>query len=605
MLRLTKSLPILSLIVFLGWTVTAPGRQRAGPGENQEAPNDESVAIQNPQRTFLVLDHLLETSRGFSDAHLQLVIQTRIADMLWPRDEPRARRLFYEAFQRVNEMKLPHLEADDSMRPLVAGIISQLRAEILSTISRRDQALAEKLARAVKQTPASEFEQPGCIGCRNQNESETQQLKLALATVGSDPARAMQLAKAGLAKGINPKIASVLRVMRDKDPALGDELFVYALSVARRQSVYLSDSFGSLFYYALPELASGLIMHGGADPVATPANADTVSAFLEFVHDVIEREARALQAREANVAGPEYHRRIAFDYFIGEQTLPYFELYKPAKTAAMRARLNDILSVVPPDAARRYLSDFKDERMPWAVLNEAKAETNDVRQQSLYQQTITQALNRRDYDQALALIPKLDDPAARSYFDSRIRYQRALAAMNDLDVASGYANEVADLSARASLLGQIALQLFYAKDTLRAVQMLARAEELFQNAESGPDKARGMVELVYAAAQIELDRGFEDMRLAVEAINAAGFAPHWMSFKALPGEKRKTFILNDVGVGPLRFEIAFERLARSDFGRALRLAQIIALKEISVIAQLAVCRIAIDQMPAVKPKDKQ
>ena len=113
-----------------------------------------------------------------------------------------------------------------------------------------------------------------------------------------------------------------------------------------------------------------------------------------------------------------------------------------------------------------------------------------------------------------------------------------------------------------------------------------------------------MLELVYAAAQIDLGRGFEDMRLAVEAINSAGLAPYWTSFKALPGEKRKTFIQTEVGVGPLRFDIAFERLARSDFGRALQLAQMIALKEVSVLAQLAVCRIAIDQMPAAKPAEK-
>ncbi|MFY9607818.1 MAG: hypothetical protein WAU45_04290 [Blastocatellia bacterium] len=594
----------LLLIMVFGWTVTAPAVHRSNPGENQAEPSAETVATQNQKRMFLLLDHLLETSRGFSDPHLQLEIQTRIADLLWSRDERRARQLFYEAFQRVNEMKLAHLEEDDSMRPLVAGIKSQLRTEILRMISRRDQALAEKLASAVKQTPAGKPEQPGCTGCRNQNESETQLLKLAMTTVGSEPARAMQLAKAGLDKGINPMIASVLRVMRDKDPALGDELFVYALSVARRDSIYLSDSFRSLFSYALPELGSSLIMHGGSHPLATtPANPATVSAFLDFVHDAIEREASALQVGGAN-ADPQHQRRIAFDYFVGEQTLPYFDLHKPEKTATVRARLNDILGMVPPEAARQYLADFKNERSPGASLNEAKTETNAARQQSLYQQAINQALNSRDYDQALALLPKLDEEVARSYFKSRIRHQRAVAAMNDLNVAYEYANEVPNMSMRALLLGQIALQLFYAKDTQRAARILAEAEDLFQITENGADKARGMVELVYAAAQIDLGRGFEDMRLAVEAINSAGFTPHWISFRPLPGEKRKTFILTDVGASALRFDMGFERLARSDSGRALQLAQMIALKEVSVLAQLAVCRIAIDQMPAFKPTDK-
>lgn len=604
--RLTKTFSVLLFIMVIGCTLTAPVVHRANAGENHAEQSAEAAATQNQKRMFLLLDQLLETSRGFSDQQLQIEIQTRIADLLWPRDEPRSRQLFYEAFQRVNEMKLPHLEADDSMRALVAGIKSQLRTDILRLISRRDQAFAEKLAKTVEPVPANKTEQPGCIGCGNQYEAETQQLRLAMSTLGSDPSRAMQLAKAGLAKGTTPMISGILQAMRRKDPALGDELFVYALSVARRHSVYLSDSFGSLFYYALPELGSVLSTRGDARPVATPANPAMISEFLDFVHNVVEREASALQSREANVADPQFHRRIAFDYFVGEQTLPYFELYKPEKTATVRARLNDILGVVPPEAARQYLADFKDERMPGASLNEAKTETNAVRQQSLYQQAINQALNSRDYDQALALLPKLDEEIARSFFESRIRSQRALSTVNngDLDVAYEYANEVPDLSARALLLAQFAQRLVDAKETQRAAKMLGEAQELFQRAENGADKARGMVELVSAAARIDTNRGFDDMRLAVEAINSAGFAPHWISFKALPGEKRKTFIQIDVGVSALRFDMGFERLARSDFDRAVQLAQMIASKEVSVLAQLAICRIAIDQMPASKRTGK-
>lgn len=608
MFRPTRAASALLLSTLIGLQLYAQEIQRAKPGDNQAEPSGESNTIRNGKRALALLDQLLETSNGFADSQLKIEIQAEIADLFWPRDERRARRMFEEALRGVDGIKLTHLDADAS-NPFIAGIKSRMRTEMLRKISRRDRDLAEKLAKSIEQAPPNEPKPPPlCLGCRNQNESDTQQLQLALATIDIDKARAAELAKAGLSKGINPMISSVLWQMRRKDPALADELFVYALSVARRHSTYLSESFGSLFGHVLPELGTGMMKRiAAAQPAVAPANPAMITEFLNFVHDAVVHEADALQSREANAADPQANRRIAYDYFIGEQTLPYFERYLPDKTAAVRARLEDILRAVPPEAARQYLADFKSDHAPEASLNQAKTETNTATQQSLYQRAITEALNAQDYDQALDLITKLEDEAAR-FFESQVRYQQAMVAMSkgDFDAAYEYANEVPDLSMRALLLGRsIALELFDKEETLRAAQVLAEAEALFQTAESGVDKARGMVELVYASAQMDLDLGFKDMRLAVDAINAAGFAPQWMSFKTLISQKTgRPFVRVDVGIDDLRFDMGFGDLARHDFDRALQLAQMIASKEVSVLAQVAVCRIALDQMPASSPLEK-
>jgi tetratricopeptide (TPR) repeat protein len=608
MFRLTRAASALLLSALIGLQLHAQEIQRTKPGDDHAKPSAESGAMKNRKRALALLDQLLEMSSGFVDAQLKIEIQAEIADVLWPCDERRARRMFEEAFRGVDGMKLPHLEGNASSM-FIAGIKSRVRTEMLRKISRRDRGLAETLAKSIEQSPANESEPPACLGCRNQDESSTQQLQVASATIDIDSARAAQLAKAGLSKGYNPMIFSVLQQMRRKDPVLADELFVYALSVARRHTTSLSESFGSLFSYVLPELGTGLMKRiAAAQPAAPPANPAMILEFLSFVHDGIVHEADALQSSDANAAVPKDNRRIAYDYFIGEQTLGYFDRYLPDRTSAVRARLEDILRAVPPEAARQYFADFKRDREPEAPLNQAKTETDAAMQQSLYHRAITDAYNAQDFDQSLALIPKLDNEAARFFFESQIRNQRALVLLTkgDFDAAYEYANEVPDVSMRALLLGRnIALELFYKKETQRAAQMLAEAEALFQRAESGAERAKAMVELVYASVQIDPDRGFEDMRLAVEAINAANFAPHWISFKGLISEKTgKPFVRVDVGLDSLQFDAGFGQLARHDFDRALQLARMIASKEVSVLAQLAVCRIALDQMPASSPLKK-
>jgi len=603
MSRLMKATFSLLLIVLFGLPLHAQEIQRVTPLDNPVEPSPTPTQRQALAR----LDQLLETSGNFADAQLKLKIQAEIADVLWPHDEPRARRMFAEAFRDIGEMKLPHPEAESASPQFMATLASHSRTEMLRMISRHDQKLAENLAKSIAQPQPNKPEPSACIGCRNQNESDTQKLRLALGTIDTAPARAAQLAKEGVSKGINPAINSVLFQMRRKDPALADELFVYALAVARRDSIYLSDSFGSLYSYALPELGKAIVKAAIPPQATTPANPAMIAEFLHFVHDVILREAEALQTHEARMPDPQANRRIVYDYFIGEKTLVYFERYMPDKTAAVRARLEDLLRRVPPDTARQYLADFSREHTPAATSKQAATETDSETQQRLYQQAIIQALNAQDYDQALALLPKLDDETARFYFESQVRHQRAMVAINkrEVDAAYEFASGVPNLSVRASLFGRIALQLFYDEDTTRATKMLTEAEALFAKAESGIEKAQGMLELVYTAAQIDLGRGFEDMRLAIDAINAAGFAPQWTSFQALINQKTgKPFMRTDVGIGTLHFDMGFGQLARRDFARSLQLVQMIASNEVSVVAQLALCRIAVAQMPVIKPQEK-
>jgi hypothetical protein len=310
-----------------------------------------------------------------------------------------------------------------------------------------------------------------------------------------------------------------------------------------------------------------------------------------------------LQARGRDASDSQFGRRVSLDYFLGELMLPYFERHMPDRAAVVRARIEDIIAVIPAAEATTYLDDFKRERTPSSIAETADGEKDVERQQSRYVDAAFQANARRDYDEALSIVRKIGDDSIRRFVESRVRYDRARAALNDdTDVAYKLAGDVSDPSKRASLLAGIASNRFYRKDAPGAAEALAEAEQTIEKAEPGLEKAIEMVNLISAAAFIDLARGFEVMKSAVDALNSAEVPRDWGFNKPVLSKSGKMFTWEYAGLELLRFDQGFQRLARVDFERSMQIASAIQSTEALALAQLALCKIALSQ-PHTLPRE--
>jgi len=172
---------------------------------------------------------------------------------------------------------------------------------------------------------------------------------------------------------------------------------------------------------------------------------------------------------------------------------------------------------------------------------------------------------------------------------------KAQAALNagDFDTAYRLINEIPERTQRVSMLGNMAVLLSYKKDTARALQILSVQEQLIAKAEDPTERAQEMIRFADIAARIDVERGFDATRLAVEALNRSSIGPQWVKLENLTDTTGRTTSRRHVGLQLLSsflFDNTFSQLASSDFDRTLRLAQAVDLKEASALAQLGVCR---------------
>ena len=225
-----------------------------------------------------------------------------------------------------------------------------------------------------------------------------------------------------------------------------------------------------------------------------------------------------------------------------------------------------------------------------------------------------QASYARSYDQAAAILEKISDEALRTRQKNLLRERvsndrldeiRKVTQDGDFDRAEELISEIPYRSTRMWMF-QSLISVTFQKDKGRAAEMLSEANRRAGKTENGVERALELISLARAAGGIDTNRGFEEMRLAIDALNNAGITPEWEKYEetetASVGERGKTIIRVNVGLGALFGNPDFQWLGNVDFDRGLVLAQQVQVREASAIAQLAVCRGALTKLQAATPK---
>jgi hypothetical protein len=548
----------------------------------------------SPQQrhALLLLDSLTEKVKEIENEQLKIRLQAKVADALWPYNGVRARKQFEDAFRAIDSIKSPARQRDtaspNDINTVIGAVLTspkfELRHEVLQMVSRHDYGFADTLMKLIKDAPTEEKAERTITN--NSFEQVMQSLHLANMMAETDPERAAQIARNSLRSGFHPWLSTTLMAIRHKNPSLANQVFYEAMAVVQREQF---PSFEHIFYlavYAGPDEGESM---SGRDISLDPVRFAVMEPFLTFAHQAIIRQLTAEQEGQRSDGQPiTAMPKVVPDML--RSILRLFDKCRPDLAASIRARLGAIagsLSIQQLDTLSRPQAkqDLQE------LLSRAEATGNPQQKDDLYIRAAMLAFRQDNgIDHAISIAQKIGNYQDRLYITSLIRYQAGMKAImvgKDLETGYSYAKEVTHLMSRAEIFDQLAQRFLANKDRFRASEMLDEIEKWLSKADHGPRKAEALLRIARTAASYDPLRGFEFMQAAVKAVNAADFDPE-VQKKAF-GKGKYAKLMIPLTIDRLDFQPSFSLLAKSDFDRAILLAQSLEKKEALVMAQLSVC----------------
>jgi len=600
------------IILLVAIPLSAFARQT---GADKESPAKQAIEKKQTldpiqQKALSVLDQLLETRKGFADDNLRIMIQAQVADMLWNYDEPRARRMFEDAFQAVESAKTSERS---TAAPYIGGDSRYIiRTTVMQMAGEHDRALAAKLTESVTDQPPDIAPKLASSDSSRYSERTLLQRRLVLYLAQQDPRSAAQMAAPLIEKSSINDLVWMLREISRRDPKAANELFKLALAKAKQGqpsfedimalASYLFNYFGQgVIRFSSVASASNLYAHIPIDPAV-------IEQFLDLAYTVVTQRSDAAMT---NSEGARLDARSFYDYLIPKLLVPYFDRYLPDRAGAFRARVEEAIRRVPPQE-QQYLVLTEPGTVQELVARAdalADARAKDI----LYNRAAALATETGEFDQVPAIINKISEVLSRTNAQENLRirmYQKRdreagdALQKGDFDKAEAIIAELSDTRQRFVFLGTLIGLLSKGKDKARAIRVFDEAKQQVARGENGIERTEQMMKLASIATSLDENRGFEELELAIKEFNRAGFAPELNKYQEIEiaGESGKKVVKINMGLNVLLNAREFQWFGGRDFDRTLMLTQQFQMKEAMAVAQLAACRGALAKFQSMTPR---
>ncbi|HET6892359.1 MAG TPA: hypothetical protein VFH31_14755 [Pyrinomonadaceae bacterium] len=615
------------LTPFLVLTLFATPLFVCGQENKPSTPTEEEQQKEKAdkeKKAFALLEQVVEEAQMLRLPENRARIQIGAADMLWKRDQGRARSLFALAADSIAEMMRPgatNAGLEERRRgPNQNGSAFQLRQELVLTVAKYDAPLAYQLLAATKPTTLSTDGRNQGFGSEDNLE---QRLLAEIAAL--DPKLALQNAEQMLDKGQYARSLTELLVQlqaKDKEAAarLEDKI------VKRLQSANMLSSVdaGNL---ALGLLRPGprVVANSASGAAATPNNSGQVlapSSYSALLSSVIDAALRATpqpagsrnqgrvrgqssgpivrsgEGRVVNTANEttaaEFEQMNARRLLGGLQSLlPQIDQYTPSRSQAVRQKMTDLRM---GDAARTGgQSQFRvgPQTTSEGLMTMATQVPPQV-QPRIYQQAAMRALEEGNPDRARQIANDHLEAAARDSVLQAVEFRQTSEKLggNSLDEVRQTLSGLRSDHERIDLLLRLSSSAVAANRPL-AVQLLDEARLYSNRRASNYQQIEQQLRLAGAYKDLEPSRGFEVLEPVVVQLNEllsaaqtlSGFEINVFRDGELPMEAR-----SGLSAMMSSFGQVLGRLAQSDFDRSQILANRFQLTEPRLIARLGIVR---------------
>jgi hypothetical protein len=592
------SLKVLTLcLLILSSTAAAQLPQPT----KQESEEEKAKARKELERKALVLlDETLEGTVVLKLPENRAAVRVQAADLLWPRDEKRARSLFREAAADLAALK----SGDAGRGDRAYWVAMQLRSQLLYTVAARDAQLALELLRESR--PSVEEGSNAPAGDPDM-ELRLEQSLAALAAE-SDPKAAVRLAEESLSKGVTFGVLSLLERLRQKDAESatklagklveklrgetlggGRESWMVASSLLR--SVLLPEA-GQRYYYGLPA--------PGARAAEKPKPLVMEESDLRELADLVA--SAALKDSAANGA---------FGMMSSiRPLLPELEKRVPARAAQLRLKLAEMDKHLDPRARVWAQYDAIMSKSPEAILEEAAKAPAEVRGQ-LYMAAAGKLVKAGEVEKARLIGAENLRGEEREHllaFLDQAEVARAVEKGN-ADDARTVVSRIKSKERRASALAELALMYAAKGDKKTAGVLLEEARGLIDRQPDNEREVEALLEVARGYALVEPSKTFEMIDPLIDQANDMMSAAALLEkFGAGGGMFRKGEMVLGPGMGELggmyaRYVKALAELSRVDFDRTRQTADRFNRDEARLMVRIIVARSVLSDRldPATTP----
>jgi tetratricopeptide (TPR) repeat protein len=612
-------------------------RAEAKPEPKTEAkPVAEAEVTAAQQRGLSLLREAAREAAAFDNKRQAARVLAQAGDLLWKHDQTGARELFEQAFETaINYYR--DSKDDNTERLTRSSVVNRpdVRLEVMRLAGRHDAALGKRLTdryvtekkREVEERLAGEqnANAPTAEARRGlermfgpQDPAANDLLSAARTLSESDPKTAFQLVQRAFANSVPAGAPAYLPQMAARDRKATDEIYVAALT---RLTLHPQPHAGELLLLSAYPFGEDRVWvangestnsYGFGVPQGYSPDPQIIGRFLATAASVL---AKAAQLNPAQY--PEQLVRVSTALFAARLLEPKVAQYQPELQEEWGV-LTQRLLALSADATRKGIDQTlgeiardKNEHQPGGLppdrtkdlTDRAEKTTNLAERDDLYMQAALQALRQGELDKAFTLADKISDLGYRRNVRSWINFDAAGKALSEkrLDDARRLALEVDATDQRAYLFFQIAGVALKEQQRAQAIELLEEAARYALVADNTPEKVRALLGITNQYAPLDQTRAFELATEAAKTINKLGdYNPDQAQLVrtlALRGGRGANTNVNSVEGFDLGRTLT--TLARSDFERALLLAQSLEQKPIKYTTVLTLATLLFNEKSLV------
>ena len=581
-------------------------QMQSGEQQDKDKPTPEKKAV-------ALLEQVLGETGSLKLPENRVYIQISVGDLLWERDEQRARALFGEAAGAIADL-LRRTDTNDRRAAQSNRIAMELRQELVLTVARHDGTLASQLLQSLPAATAASVP-----GGRADNQNNLEQALVA-AIAANDPKTALKYAQDWLAKGEYP--ASMTRVIsqlqsKDADSAtrLTDQL-VKRLQpeemLAKQDAVRLSMAL--LRPGPRPD-KNDKKTDDGTQAAAAAAGTDQIlsePAYRDVMSAAITAALRALP-QQPGTSGAQGGQRGRFNQPPAapqteadiaqanarsllnglEGMLQQVDQYLPDRGLSLRQKLTAMGIGNDPRNNFSRMGALMQQGSSDALMNAAASAPQGM-QTRLYQQAAMKAIDEGNTDLARQIANQHLDGTSKDNVlrTADLTQTTRTASANKMDEIRRTIASAKSDDERVSLLLQFANTLQYESPKI-ALQLLDEARGLVSRRATSYAQMEAQLNVAHAFAQLDPARSFDTLEPGINQLNDLVSAAAMLSGFELNIFRDGELPLQGGGSLPgmvVRYGTELSTLAKIDFEKAQLMAGRFVAAEPRILAELTIVR---------------
>jgi len=614
-------LPVFALILLLVLLIVGPASSQEPTPSPSPQPSAEEVEKEKAERernALRLLDQVIDEAQSLRLVENRVRIQINAADMLWDRNQPRARTLFSQAAEGVSE--LGRSEPSQNRRGQNFDRAAyQMRQELVLAAARHDASLAYQLLAATK-PPVNTQSVPDNRNQRIQFNPEDNLEQVLLGRVAAlDPKMAGQNAEQMIDKGQFPRsLPEVISQLQKQDSDAAAKLTDKTLKKLQAANLLTNTDASNLAVMLSvlgPKMAATTSESSttSAPPVTGRTGILDQSAYVDLLTSIVDAALKAQpqprnvqmipQRRGTGQGGPPAPtiptdaqleqanaRRLLSNL---QAVLPNVEQYLPSKATQLRQKFADFgMGEGSRQNFGQALNVLQQGNANVETLVQAAASAPPQMQTRLYQQAASKAIDDGDSDKARQIATSYLQGNARDEVLRRIDAQNIIkkAAGSQVDEVRMALGRLQSDNERIDMLVNVATGLQTSNPKV-ALQLLDDAKQLAVRRATNYDQFNQQLKVAHAFAVVDAARSFEVLEPGIAQLNELLSAASVLSgfeisvFKdgemSLQGGSGLTATISRYGQ-----ELSF--LAKSDFDRAELLTGRFQFAEPRIMTRLAI-----------------